>query len=281
MKVLVTGANGMLGSMLVKQLSLEPTFTPLAATHAELDITNAPAIETYLDQHQPDVVVNCAAYTNVEKAEDEPEQSNIVNGTAVGILAEIVAQRNIKFIHISTDYVFGQNDPPGYFETDQPNEPLNQYGKSKLLGEQLVQQKNPNAYIARTSWVFGPGRKNYIDTMIMLSETRTELNIVDDEHGVPTYTSDIASQLIHIMQNFDKYTPGIYHIVSEGQCTRYEQSAAIYELAGRQMKLNGMALQDYPRKAKIPNYSILHNTKLPKLPHWRDAIAAYLATKAL
>jgi len=282
-KVLITGAGGMLGTSIQKVFEdsgkFEVIATGMSDSEIKLDITNKDSINEILDERKPDVVINCAAYTNVEQAEDEPDVANEINGYAVGRLAEATAVRKIKFIHISTDYVFGENDPVGYREDDTPKLQPNAYGVSKYLGEIEGKKNNENIYICRVSWTFGPNGKNYIDTMLRLADEREELTIVTDETGVPTYTVDVARNLMLIIENEDEYKPRIYHIVSEGNCSRFDESKTIFKIADKKIKLKKGELASFPRKAKVPNYSILINTKLPPIQNWQDAIKEYIDDK--
>lgn len=278
MKIIITGGKGMLGSMLSKVL-LSKEHDIFALSSEEMDITNYDSTENAINKYSPDLVINCAAYTNVELAESDEEKSKVmeVNGHAPGKLAKILYEKHIGFIHISTDYVFSDNNPEGYDEEETPNNPaLNYYGESKRIGEIEVRKNNPESYIVRVQWSFGPGGKNIVDTMLKLAETKTELNIVHDEIGVPTYTGYMAQNISYLAENFDTLEPGFYHAVSEGKCSRYEQVQYIYEVAGINMKLNPIKLSEYPRKAKVPNFSILKNNKLPKLPDWKEGIKEYI-----
>jgi dTDP-4-dehydrorhamnose reductase len=281
MKVLITGGKGMLGSKLATFLQSKgyEVYNPGSA---ELDITNTEQVRQFIFANSFDFLINCAAYTNVEQAELEEERPKVleINANAPGKLAMLTYQKNMSFIHISTDYVFSANDPRGYTEIETPMQPANNYyGETKRLGELEVRKNNPNAYIIRVQWTFGEGGKNLVDTMLKLAETRTELNVVNDEIGVPTYTHHIARNIEYILSNSTKVEPGFYHVVSEGQCSRYEEVQYIYEVAKLNIKLNPIKLADYPRKAKVPNFSILKNTRLPKLPDWREGIREYILSK--
>jgi len=276
-KVLITGSNGMLGSML-KQ-TLESSYEVIAFNHNDLDITKEEDIKYQLIKMKPNILINCAAYTFVDKAESEIQLSNLINGYAPGFLAKYCKQLDIKFIHISTDYVFGDNNINGHSEEDHPGEDqLNQYARSKRLGEIETLKNNSKAYIVRISWSFGPQGKNFIDTMLTLAQTKTELSIVSNEFGKPSYTKDIAEHIRYIIKN-ETLSPGYYHSVNEGVCTRYEEAKTVFTLINKAIKLNKINLIDYPRPAKIANYSILVNTKLPKLQNWDLAIKEYLSSK--
>ncbi len=281
MKVLITGGKGMLGSKLATFLQSKGYEVSNPGSD-ELDITNTEQVRQYLLSNSPDFIINCAAYTDVEQAESEEEKPKVlaINTHAPAKLAMLTYQANIGFMHISTDYVFSANDPKGYMEIGTPSQPAyNYYGETKRLGELEVRENNPNTYIIRVQWTFGDGGKNLVDTMLKLAGTRTELNVVDDEVGVPTYTRHIAQNIEYILSNLSRVGPGFYHIVSEGQCSRYEQVQYIYEIAKLNIKLNPIKLADYPRKAKVPNFSILKNTRLPKLPDWREGIKEYILSK--
>lgn len=278
MKILITGSNGMLGFALKEVIQKNSKFEVIATTREDFDITNLNSIEEGVEKYNPDLIINSAAYTNVEKAEEEKESAMNANSIAPRNLAMICKEKDIKFFHISTDYVFGDNNPNGHNE-DDPIEgvAMNAYGESKRKGELYVREENPESYILRVQWTFGPNGKNIVDTMKMLAETKDELNIVVDEFGAPTFTFDIANQIEYLIINLAKYKPGNYHLVSEGSCTRYEEIEYIYKQIGKKMKLNHIKLAEYPRKATIPNYSILKNTKLPKFPTWKEGITKYLS----
>lgn len=280
-KVLLTGGAGMLGQTLQAQFA-HTEYEIRSTDYEEMDITNEESINNYLKDFTPDFLINCAAYTDVNGAEENPDLANKINALGPKLLATVAKEKSIKFVHISTDYVFGDNDPNGYSEESKfKNEALNVYGDSKRLGEILVQESNPDSRIVRVSWTFGPHRRNFVDVMLELAETKEELSIVDDEIGVPTYTKHVSNSLIEFLNNFDKYKPGIYHMINEGSCSRFEEAQHIFETAGINIKLNKIKLADYPRKAVVPNYSVLINTKLPKLPTWQEAISEYLKDKNL
>jgi dTDP-4-dehydrorhamnose reductase len=275
-KVLITGADGMLGSMLQNLLSKEKGIEFVGTDISTLDITKEEEIKEIISSHSPAFLINCAAYTDVNQAEVEVELSNMINGYAVGYLAKYCQKNKIKFLHISTDYIFDESSKPRNEDSDPKEGPQNQYGKSKLLGEKEAIKNNKGSYIIRVSWTFGPNRKNFIDTMIALAKEKQELSIVTDEVGVPTYTKDVSKSLIEIINNIGKYKPGFYHAVSEEYCSRYEEAKKIFELAKINIKLNKIKLKDFPRKVQIPHFSVLANNKLPKLPRWDKAIEEYL-----
>lgn len=278
-KILITGGNGMLGTTLTK-IFTQAGYEVHPTDVDNLDITNQDAIRKVLDTEKPDILINCAAYTNVEQAEEEKDLCYLINATAAGYLAEETARNGVKFIHISTDHVFSQNTPDGYTEDDDPGDDQQfEYAKSKRAGEKLVLEKNPDSYIARISWTFGPGGKNFVDTMLMLAETKDELSIVTDEVGVPTYTLDAGENILKILRDPQQYQPGVYHCVNEGFCSRFEEAKAVFEIAEKNIKLNESTLKEFGRRAQVPNYSILKNTKLPKQRNWRDAMESYIKSK--
>lgn len=278
-KILITGARGMLGSDVTKIFLENTEFDILATDKTSFDVTKKDQIEKYLSENKIDLLINCAAFTAVEQAEDPDNHDFLyeLNAVAPEFLATATAEQGISFFHISTDYVFGNNDPEGYYEDNEPKQQLNAYGASKREGELRALKANPNTFICRTSWLYGNGGKNYVDTMLTLAESRSELNIVEDEIGIPTSTLEVARQLAYMVNNLSDLAPGYYHVVNEGACSRHEESQRIFEIAGIDMKLGKVKLNDYPRNAKVPHVSILKNTKLPKLKTWQQALTEYLS----
>jgi dTDP-4-dehydrorhamnose reductase len=282
MKILITGSNGMLGSLLTQELEKNRNYEVFPTGRDQLDITNNLQVENYISETKPRVIINCAAYTNVNEAEDTQKEINYnVNAIGPKILAENCKKNNIRFIHISTNYVFGSNKDTGYLEEDEPEigEQLNEYGRAKREGEIFTMELNSEALICRVPWIYGPNGKNFVDTMLNLAKDKNELSIVTDEIGTPTYTLDVVNQLKYILQNLSNIEGGYYHITNEGRCSRYDEAAKIFEIAGIKIKLNRTTLSAFPRKAKVPTTSILKNTKLPKLRDWEDALEEYIKTK--
>lgn len=281
MKILITGGFGQLGQSLNDEL-LKKNYEVILTGFGDFDITDKKSIQNGLEKYKPDWVINCASYTNVDLAENEPQEADMVNGYAAGLLAEETFLKKIKLIHLSTDYVFGDNKKKGHKENDEPgNNQLNQYGKSKRFGEIEAQRNNKNAYIIRTSWMYGSYGKSFVKTMIDISKNNKELNIVDDEVGVPTPSSEVAKSIIHIIEHQDEVKPGIYHAVCEGSCSRFDEAKKIFAVMNINIKLNKIKLTDFARAAKVPNYSILLNTKLPKLPKWDTALENFIKEKYL
>ncbi len=258
-KVVILGAGGMLGSDLCEVFSDAIQFT-----HKELDITNRELVINAIRENKPDVVINAAAYTNVDQAEDEQELAFAVNGYAPGYIAEACSNVGAKLIHYSTDYVF-DGTKQEYIESDKTN-PINAYGRSKLLGEQEIARCTDNYMIIRTSWLFGKHGKNFIDTMLRLSPQVDNVRVVNDQFGKPTYTADLACKTAEIIY----LEPGIYHITNDGTCSWYEFASAAID------NTSPCASEEYPTKAKRPQYSILTNTKITPMKHWKEALNDYI-----
>jgi dTDP-4-dehydrorhamnose reductase len=258
-KVMILGAGGMLGKDLCEVF---PDAIPF--THSELDITNRQLVIGAIQENNPDVVINAAAYTKVDQAEDETELAFEVNGYAPGYIAEGCSQIGAKLVHYSTDYVF-DGTKQEYIESDSPN-PINAYGKSKLRGEQEIAKNTDNFMIIRTSWLFGKHGKNFVDTMLRLSPQIEKVKVVNDQCGKPTYTADLARKTAEIIS----MEPGIYHITNDGTCSWYEFASATIT------NTTPCTSKEYPTKAKRPRYSILKNTKTTQMRHWKEALSAYL-----
>lgn len=275
-KIVITGAQGMLGQALVTTFNL-PLFEVYALGRKELDITNENQVQSVLKEISPEVVINSAAYTNVEDAEDEgSELNNLVNNQGVKYLAEATNTLGISFIHVSTDYVFTDNQKEGKTESDSTEKGANAYGEAKRKGELAALEANQESYILRTSWLYGEGGENLVDTIVRLAKERDSLAFVEDEIGVPTYTKDLAELIAFLIIHIEKYEPGIYHAVNEGSCSRYEQARLILDVLQSKTQLGKSKLADFSRKAHIPNYSILKNTKLPALRSWEYALTEYI-----
>ena len=276
MKVLVTGITGQLGFDVMNELDRR-SIEAIGATRKDFDLTDNAAIEGFIKSHKPDAVIHCAAYTAVDKAEDEPELAMQVNGKATEVIAATCKDIGAKMIYISTDYVFpGTGDVP--YEVDDPKAPPNAYGRSKLAGEEAVLKLLDKYFIVRISWVFGVNGKNFVKTMLRLSETKDRLTVVNDQIGSPTYTADLAPLLVDMVQT-DKY--GIYHATNEGFCSWAEFAAEIFRQAGAKTEVVPIASSEYPTKAVRPLNSRLSKQTLDKagfkrLPSWQDAVTRYL-----
>lgn len=274
-KILVTGCNGQLGSSLRREIDNDPDIEAVYTDYDTLDITNREAVERFLSDHRFDIIVNCAAYTAVDKAESDEILASALNTGAVGNLGEAAVKTGAKVIHISTDYVFsGQGFRP-YEENDEPY-PQGIYGRTKLEGEALLTSFCQNAMIIRTAWLYSEFGKNFVKTMLDLAETRPEINVVADQIGTPTYAGDLASA-IHTIIKHEKWIPGIYHFTDEGVASWYDFTKAIFEMTGKEVKVNPIPTSAYPTPAKRPLYSVLSKSKIKNtygidIPYWRDSL---------
>lgn len=259
MKVLVTGANGQLGYDVVKELQIQ-NIECCGATRKDFDLVDFEATEKFIVNYMPDVVIHCAAYTAVDKAEDEQGLCHLINASATENIAYICKKINAKMVYISTDYVF-DGEKEGFYEVDDVPKPINVYGKTKLLGEQAVQRILDKYFIVRISWVFGEHGNNFVKTMLKLGKERKEINVVADQYGSPTYTADLALLLIEMIKT-DKY--GIYHATNEGICSWAEFAEEIFRVAGMNVKVNHITTVEYPTKSKRPLNSRLSKSKLCK-----------------
>ncbi len=280
MNVLVSGANGQLGKELEYLFRNHEDLIFYGTDIDTLDITDKEAVKKYISENQIDFIVNSAAYTAVDMAEDEPEKAYSVNSDAVGILAEIADIQCIGFITISTDYVFNGRFFKPINEKQSPN-PVSVYGKSKYEGEKKAILKNTFSIIIRTSWLYSPHGKNFAKTILSLSQERDELNVVFDQVGTPTSARDLAQAIIEILlqsrEDFRKYS-GIYHFSNEGVCSWYDFAFEIVRLAGNNCKITPVSSDEFPTKAERPYYSVLDKSKIKKtfnikIPHWTESIA--------
>ena len=279
MKIMVTGANGQLGQELVKQLS-SSEHDLFAYTKTELDITDIEKVVVVCNDIRPNIVINAAAYTNVDEAETNQELAFRVNGIGQRNLAVAAEEIGAKICYISTDYVFnGQANSP---YTEYMNvEPLGVYGQSKYAGEFLTQTLSSKYFIIRTAWVYGEFGPNFVKTMLKLAEEKTEIGVVHDQIGSPTYTVDLAEFLIELVQT-EKY--GIYHCTNSGTCSWYEFAKEIFEMANKDIVVNSLSSEQFPRPAKRPAYSVLGDLSLringftPRR-HWKDALYDYINKK--
>ncbi|MFU8692085.1 dTDP-4-dehydrorhamnose reductase [Rossellomorea sp. FS2] len=276
MKILVTGTTGQLGYDVVSEAT-EHGYEVIGASRSEFDLTNEQEVIRYVNKIQPDVIVHCAAYTAVDNAEEDRDTCWKVNVTGTEYLATVAKRNNSKFIYISTDYVFDGKGQEPYTEEMFPN-PSGYYGLTKLEGEKVVQSNLDEYFILRISWVFGINGNNFIKTMLRLSETRDLLNVVSDQYGSPTYTKDLATLIIRMLQT-NKY--GIYHVSNEGYCNWSEFAQEIFKRSSIQTKVNPISSSQFPTKAERPKNSRLSKQKLSDqgfslLPTWQDALERYL-----
>ena len=275
MKILVTGSKGQLGSSLRRVFDNDPAIDATYTDHDTLDITDRDAVYRFLGDNKFDIVVNCAAYTAVDKAESDEILASALNTGAVGNLAEAAVKNGTRVIHISTVYVFSGQGCRPYEENDEPY-PQSIYGRTKLEGEALLTSFCQNALIIRTAWLYSEFGGNFVKTMLRLAETRPEINVVADQIGTPTYAGDLA-EAIHRIVSSGEWKPGIYHFTDEGVASWYDFTKAIFEIAGRDVKVNPIKTSEYPTQAKRPLYSVLSKKKIKKafgleIPYWRDSL---------
>lgn len=276
MKILVTGVKGQLGYDIVRELN-ERGYTDVRGVDIEdLDITDEVAVKKYVNDYQPDVIMHNAAWTAVDKAEECEEACYKVNVLGAKYLAEAASAVGAKIVYISTDYVF-DGEGENYFEVNDKKAPLSVYGKTKYEGE-LEVQKCEKHFIVRISWVFGINGKNFVKTMLTLAETKTELNVVADQIGSPTYTYDLSKLLCDMIET-EKY--GTYHATNENICSWCDFAKKIFEIAGVNMKVNAVTSAEYPQKAHRPSNSRLSKKSLDdagfkRLPTWEDALYRYI-----
>jgi len=271
MKILVTGANGMLGQDLCPALE-DAGYFVVETGRNELDITDFQIVEKVLNEVKPQIVVNCAAYVNVDAAENDLETAEAVNVQGTENLAKICAKLDAVLVHISTDYVFDGTKAEPYTPQDIPN-PLNHYGLTKLRGEEAVKRYCEKYYIVRTSLLYGHHGSNFVETMINLAGTAPEIKVVDDQVGAPTWTVELADGILKIL---DK-PYGIYHVCGGGGVSRYGLAKEIFALCGLEVDLKPCKTEDFPRPAKRPPYSVMDNDGLCR--NWKAALKDYLALR--
>lgn len=268
MKILVTGAKGMLGQDLCPILEDEG-YEVIETDVDSLDITKEEDVNNALLQMQPNVVIHCAAYTNVDKAEEEPDLARLINVKGTENLANVCKKMDIPLVLISTDYVFDGNIDRNYTPDDVPN-PINKYGLTKLEAEQAVQSICEKYYIVRTSWLYGHHGKNFVETMISLKD-KDVLNVVDDQIGCPTWSVDLSNGLVDLLDEEPEY--GIYHICGGGQTSWYGFAKEIFSQLGFNVNLKPCLTEDFPRAAKRPKKSVIDNGVCRD---WKEALKEYL-----
>lgn len=277
MNVLVTGSYGQLGTALRRLAANDTRHHWLFTDIDTLDITNSEEVETCFTANGIEVCINCAAYTAVDQAEDEPEMAARVNTLAPQMLAEACLRHNALLIQISTDYVFdGKAHEP--YAVDAPVNPQSVYGATKAEGERLIREIGCNHLIVRTAWLYSSTGKNFVKTMLMLGDSRPEINVVNDQKGCPTWATDLAQALLALMEHYGmEPVRETFHFTNEGQITWYDFATAIMELGGKQCKVNPIATEQYPTKAKRPAYSVLDLSKTKavmgmSIPFWKDSL---------
>ena len=281
--MLITGANGQLGTELRnitvrsrnRYVFTDVTTVPGIET-VYLDITDIDAVRITCESEGIDVIVNCAAYTNVDRAEDDMAGAMLLNSTAAGNLAKVAAERDAVMIHVSTDYVF-HGDIPAPCREDWPTDPLGVYGSTKLLGEREIAASGCRSIIFRTAWLYSPYGNNFVKTMRRLTAEKDSLKVVFDQVGTPTYARDLAALILKVIDEDRLDCTGIYHYSDEGAVSWYDFAKAICELSGNSCNIRPCHTEDYPSKARRPRFSVLDKTKVKEtfgieVPYWRDSL---------
>jgi len=285
LNVLITGSNGQLGSEIRKKSVLFPYYNFILTDIEELDITIATQVELFFNENNIDVVINCAGYTAVDRAEDEPDLAKRINYEAVANLVRECKKYDIYLIHISTDYIFDGKEHRPYREDDRPN-PVSSYGKSKLAGEEAMMSCLDKGMIIRTSWLYSSYGSNFVKTILKKGAEKGELDVVNDQLGSPTYARNLAATILGILPRaLSTHRFDIYHYSNEGKCSWYEFAKAVIELANIPCKVNPVSSEEYPQKAPRPIYSVLDKTKIKEefgitIPHWRESLRECVETLA-
>ena len=273
--ILITGCNGQLGNEMKLLAAENPQFNYFFTDVAELDITNEQAVNNYVVEHEIDCIVNCAAFTAVDKAESNEQLCDMLNHIAPGYLAKAINQRNGYIIQVSTDYVFdGTNHTP--YREDEPTCPTSVYGRTKLAGEEVVLASCPKAMIIRTAWLYSTFGNNFVKTMLRLGREKDKLGVIFDQIGTPTYARDLALAIFTAMNQGIK--PGIYHFSNEGVISWYDFTKAIHRIAGiTNCHVSPLHTSEYPTPAARPHYSVLDKTKFKEtynveVPYWEDSL---------
>lgn len=284
--ILLIGADGQLGQIVAQQLKQLNDVHIDASTIDTLDITNKEQVEAKLLSVPYDYLINCSAYTAVDKAEDEFELAEKINSEALHIIGEITNQQSTKVVHVSTDYVF---DGTSYFpySEEAPTHPVSAYGKTKLWGEQKLLEANPQSIVIRTSWLYSAHGHNFVKTMLRLGQERDTLNVVADQVGTPTLADDLAQAILHIVREDltggIPFEAGIYHYSNEGVTSWYDFTVTIFKIAGINCKVTPIETKDYPTAAPRPHYSVLNKAKIKRtyqmeIPHWQTSLEKCLVT---
>ncbi len=274
--ILITGANGQLGSEF-RTIAKKSYYNFIFTDYKELDITKQEDVDAFFAKNTIDYLVNCAAYTAVDKAESETEKATLINKQGVKVLSEVCNKYSTKFITISTDYVYSGEGYMPYTEEDTPN-PKSAYGKTKLEGEKEA-LKHSNSLVIRTSWLYSVYGNNFVKTMIKLGQERDELNIVYDQIGTPTYAGDLAEAIIKIIDYSEnnKFVAGIFNFSNEGVTSWYDFATSIFKSEKIKCKTNPILTKEYPTPATRPHYSVMDKAKIKKtfnieIPHWQDSL---------
>ena len=276
--ILVTGANGQLGNSIRVLAGQYPQYNFLFTDVDTLDITDPAAVKAAVEDNQVNYIINCAAYTAVDKAEDDEALCRRLNCYAVHVLGEAAREAGAKIIHVSTDYVFSGTSCRPYKETDDTR-PVSAYGRTKLAGEEALMEVCPDAVIIRTAWLYSEFGNNFVKTVLRLGKERDQLGFVFDQIGTPTYAGDLAEAILTVVTADEKgaFVQGIYHYSNEGVCSWYDFTVKILQLAGIDCHVRPIETKDYPTKAVRPPYSVLNKSKIKEtfgldIPYWEDSL---------
>jgi len=278
--ILITGSKGQLGNEMQQTAPRFPQFSFIYTDVDELDICNKIALDAFVKTNDVKVIVNCAAYTAVDKAEDDVELCYKINAEAVRNIGEVATANGVKVVHVSTDYVFdGTNYLP--YSEDQAVCPATVYGKSKLAGEEALLETCPQSVILRTAWLYSSFGNNFVKTMMKLGTERDSLTVIFDQVGSPTYAADLAEAILQVISH-DTFVPGIYHFSDEGVCSWYDFTKTIHRIAGIICDVKPIETKDYPAKTPRPHYSVLNKTKIKSIygitiPHWEESLERCIA----
>ena len=279
--ILITGSNGQLGNEMQQAAKHFSAFQYIYTDVAELDICDKTALTDFVKSNDVNIIVNCAAYTAVDKAEDDVELCYRINRDAVRNIAEVANENNLKIVHISTDYVFDGTNYMPYTE-EQPVCPATVYGKSKLAGEQALMETCKQAVILRTAWLYSSFGNNFVKTMMKLGAERDSLNVIFDQIGTPTYAADLAGTILKLLSH-DTFVPGLYHFSDEGVCSWYDFTKTIHRMAGITCDVRPIETKDYPARTPRPHYSVLNKAKIKStygitIPHWEESLERCIQT---
>ena len=273
--ILITGSHGQLGNEMQQAAIRFPAFNFLYTDVEDLDICDKAALSDFVKANKVNIIVNCAAYTAVDKAEDDVALCYKINSDAVRNIGEVASENNLKVVHVSTDYVFdGTNYLP--YNEDQPVCPATVYGKSKLAGEQALMETCKQAVILRTAWLYSSFGNNFVKTMMKLGTDRDSLNVIFDQVGTPTYAADLANTILKVLSH-ETFVPGIYHFSDEGVCSWYDFTNSIHRIAGITCNVQPIETKDYPARTPRPHYSVLNKAKIKStygmvIPHWEESL---------
>jgi len=273
--ILITGSHGQLGNEMQQAAKHFPAFKFIYTDVEDLDICDKVALNAFVKANAVNVIVNCAAYTAVDKAEDDVELCYKINSDAVRNIGEVANQNGLKVVHVSTDYVFdGTNYVP--YSEDQAVSPNTVYGKSKLAGEQALMETCEQSVILRTAWLYSSFGNNFVKTMLKLGVERDSLNVIFDQIGTPTYAADLADTILKIL-NHETFVPGLYHFSDEGVCSWYDFTKTIHRIAGITCDVRPIETKDYPARTPRPHYSVLNKAKIKSIygiiiPHWEESL---------